>query len=220
MRIAGATKEATFGLVLFGIGLILWILDREKPWGLIGACVGLGSVGIMLLKDSLAAYGVSYRDEINAEELKDKNGRKLAREAAPWMNAAGIPLLILAAFYQLMSTLAEPKFIMLNPDGTVYIEETNHKQKYIVNGQKLAAYLKTFSEEFNKLNSDVGRLWYPEFLVVNCGTEKDCECPTNYEKVKFTTKWDLNAGITGGHPGVVADKITLCMTKKPYQQSP
>ncbi len=142
MQIVGTTKAHIGGFVVFIVGIVWRISDSDAPWGLIGAAVGLCAVAILLLKDFVVTHGYGYKDCENPQDAANESSREKARNYAPWINAFGIALMLLAAFFQLASIQLKTEAIKLDIDQVVYIEKTGKKEAYIVHEKSLKNYLK------------------------------------------------------------------------------
>ena len=69
-------------------------------------------------------------------------------------------------------------------------------------------------------------LWYPELLILNCGSSAACVCPPDYpNQVEYRDRtgsnWNLNAGIKGPKGVEIAsDTINLCWRRGKYVAAP
>jgi hypothetical protein len=206
------STQVGFGFILIALALLWWWID-DRRWGLVGSVLGLLSILFLLLNETAYTAGTRYRDEVGGE---DTEGKKRAREIAPWLKAVGIPLMFISAWFQLWEILGQ-RDVFLDPEETVRAEETGGKVRYFVKGDKQLQFNRDVKASTDRIDKAIANLWYPELLVVNCGTTKDCECQPPYEKVKFVKHWNLNAGVSANtSAGVVSDTIVLCIAKTPY----
>lgn len=196
------------GTLILVVGLALRFYQPDWVWGVIGSVVGLVSVVFMLLRDRLVSYADSYQNSPVPKEAVNTKGRRAARFATAVMYPIGIPLVLLAAIYQIW---ANPTLQIKAPPDDVVLDVIGGKGPWI-DGKKLNEALKTSHANIKEVDDAVGALWYPDLLVVNCGKEKECNCPATYLAVRAEPpeKWDLNEGTMGA-------KIRLCYAKKPYR---
>jgi hypothetical protein len=202
----GAPTLTIVFLVLVVAGFYFYVDHPEWSWGRIGAVIALGTVVLLLFRDWLEKYG----DEYSSLEESGKAPKLIARFLAAAVTSIGSALLILSAVYQLRGN---PVLEITAPPKDIVFQAAGVKEKEI-DGEKLVGYLKSSHVSLQKIDDEVGVLWYPDLLIVNCGKEhsdEKCLCPDTYERVRHSGKWDLNAGATG-------DGITLCYKKVLYRQ--
>lgn len=198
------TTQVTIGIV-FVIGGILWTyLDPSRNWALWGAFTGLVSIALLLLNEAIFAHGYSYQ-EIEDVAARETAGRetKWARDNAAWFKVVGLPLMILAAWFQ----LRVPDPVLLDPITGARIE-TNGTVKREIVGTKQVLFNVGVKDKIERLEGAYAALFHPDLLVKNCATQKECDCIEPYKKVPQEPDgaWNLNGGVSGK-----SDSIVLCI---------
>jgi hypothetical protein len=188
---------------ILGLGLVAWGIRPSWSWGRIGSFIALIAVVLVLFRDQIFKYG----DDTENEQQADSGHRPLARVVHPFIYAIGIPLVILGGVYQIVGDPPDATFLRIDdiPKHIVYRAWNSNTKKLDLEG--LDKGLATMQGNIKLIDDKLGALSYPEFLVMNCGIAKVCQCPVGYSPVKDSGKWDLNSAAGG-------DKIRLCMTPK------
>ena len=207
----GKFAVSSIFLVVIIVGILFRYTNPDWPFARIGGLLGLIAVIALLAVEGLNSYARQIDAGVNHW------ARKLARTIAPFLFAFFLPLTIVAAGYQMIDRDLEVK--NNRPDEFIKKYETYFNifgEEYQVNGEGLLKHLNLNMKNYEALNSNFGKLWFPELLILNCASEK-CECREPYVQVKYEGTWNLNAGITGsGGAAVASDKINLCWKRTNY----
>lgn len=196
-------KHVLIVVSVFAGAYIVQLLFHSWPLGTMGIQIDFAAVLLLLFRDVIRDYGYSFRGKPKAQELAEQSGRPFARTIHSYVYAISISLLAAGFYLQLVGNPPDksivhvknlPKGIVFNLDGT-----------YEIDMQKLKESLATLVGNQNSIIDNLDNIKYPEFLVFNCGDEikKECKCPSDYKRVEYDPKWNLNAKAGG-------DIITLC----------
>lgn len=218
------------GILLIIVGVVVlalfasWpMLQPDKPFTRIGAFFGLISVVALLFRDAISRFGAGSGEPVR--------WRRWARNLAPLIVVFFVPLTIISALYQLVDSdskfdareqeriLAQEKQEHLDPDKFIEYQTSWWENAYKVDGGGLRVHLKQQMAHNKQVDDRLAQFWYPDLLIVNCGTNEACPCPADYpHQVEYRQRvgnnWNLNAGIKG-HKGaeIVSDSINLCWRK-------
>jgi hypothetical protein len=198
------------GIAIAIAGIAVSFFARDLEWNLIGGAVGLISILIMLGNQAAIAHGYGY-EAGEAEIEANKPARIRARTWAPRLAAIGIPLMFLAAWYQLSVVVFERP--VLNPD-TTHAQKTGNKEVRVWNPVKQLGFNNDVVAAIRDIDNTISELTYPSLLVKNCGESETCECVAPFVKVQDEGGWNLNAGVAGAESAKVKrDSIRLCVAQ-------
>lgn len=117
------------------------------------------TVVLLLFRDWLTTYGDDYKDRREGQMEK-----VAARFVATAITSIGAALLIISAVYHLHG---DPVIVIKAPPKDLIFKVSGSKER--LDGKALIEYLNSTYDNLQRIDAEIGAMWYPDLVIVNCG---------------------------------------------------